>query len=91
MLTLTSWVQTDTRQPNNPYQQTREVMVGQGGDGSSGYTSFYWNQVPNPPNSGLLGAFPVMPTWLQVLVAGLAIAATGGTAYGVTRYLKHRS
>lgn len=90
MHSLTTWVQTDTRQQDNPFQQTREVMVGQGGDG--GYASFYWNQVPNPPNSGLLGALhgAVVPTWLRWLGMLAGAAAIGGVAYGVTRHVAKR-
>ncbi len=88
MQIVTTWVQSDTFEPNNPNQQMREAMVGQGGDG--GYASFYWDRVPNPPNSGLLGALrgPSMSPWVKVLLGGLALVAVGGAAFGVTRMLK---
>lgn len=90
MHSLTSWVQTDTRQQNNPFQQTREMMVAQGGDG--GYASFYWNQVPNPPSSGLLGALQgaVVPAWVQWLGLVAGAVAVGGAAYGITRHVVKR-
>lgn len=90
MHSLTTWVQTDTRQPDNPFQRTREVMVGQGGDG--GYASFYWNQVPNPPNSGLLGALrgATLPTWARWVLTIGGAAAVGGVAYSATRFVQRR-
>lgn len=88
MHSLTSWVQTSTRQPNNPFQQTREVAVGAGGDG--GYASFYWNQVPNPPDSGLVGALrgAPLPGWARWFLTIGGAVALGGAAYGATRLIQ---
>ena len=85
MHTMSTWVQSDRYEPNNPYQHPREAWVTQGGQG--GYASFYWDQVPNPPNSGLLGTLPgaSMSGGMKLLLGALAIITISAGTYGVAR------
>lgn len=88
MHTMTTWVQSDRSEPNNPYQYPREAWVTQGGQG--GYASFYWDKVPNPPNSGFLGVLPGAPMSgrMKLFLGALAVLTIGAGAYGVTRLVR---
>lgn len=73
MLQTKEFVRTDTYDPTNPSQVIREVYAYAPG----GYSSVYFNRVPNSVQLRGLGmGFSELPAWAQMgLVGALAVGA----------------
>lgn len=76
MLMSTTWQQTLEYNPNDPTQRNRVVYA------PGGYTSYYWNRVPDAGVLNGLGAgLSAMPTAVQVGLVALAAGVVGFFGY----------
>lgn len=75
MLAIKTFEQTGVYDPNNPNQVIREAYT------PGGYSSFYFNRVPNDSSlQGLRGlgfSFSTLPSWQQIGIVG-AVGAVAG-------------
>lgn len=71
MLALKTFEQTGVYDPNNPNQVIREAYT------PGGYSSFYFNRVPNESSLKGLGFLTGMPSWMQIGIVGLVGAGAG--------------
>lgn len=80
MLAVKTWEQTGVYDPTDPTQRIRAVYT------PGGYSSFYWNRVPNDPAQPLSGLsdWASLPAWTQVAIVGAISAAAG--YFGMSRY-----
>jgi hypothetical protein len=77
MLMSTTWQQTAELNPSDPYQRTRAVYASPGG-----WTSYYWNRVPNAGVLNGLGAgFSSLPAPAQIGIVTVVGAIAGYLAY----------
>jgi hypothetical protein len=76
MLMSTTYEQTLNYDPNNPNQVIREAWA------PGGYTSYYFNRVPDAGHLNGLGfSFTGLPQWAQVGAVALASAVVGYFGY----------
>lgn len=72
MLALKTFQQTGVYDPNNPNQAIREAYV------PGGYSSFYFNRMPNESSlQGLGFSFSTLPSWQQIGLVGVVGAIAG--------------
>ena len=71
MLALKTFEQTGVYDPNNPSQRIREVYT------PGGYSSFYFNRVPNESSLKGLGFLDSLPSFAQIAIVGLVGAGAG--------------
>lgn len=77
MLMSTTWQQTAELNPSDPYQRTRAVYASPGG-----WTSYYWNRVPDAGVLNGLGAgFSALPQMAQIGIVTAVSALVGYLAY----------
>ena len=76
MLMSRTWEQTAIYDPNDPTQRNRVVF-----SHPVGWSSYYWNRVPDAGVLNGLAGFSTLPQAAQIAIVGLAAAVVGYFGY----------